>query len=101
MCISEKIKTTNNKIEQNKARYDLNIQTAKISALSSENVSKYEFLTDKDALPGKDLLEKAAALKRFEYSPLGKKNKSTNWQISNKETVSKIRQYWWVWWKNK
>ena len=33
---------------------------------------KYEFLTDKDVLPKKELLEKAAALKRFEYSPLGK-----------------------------
>ena len=31
-----------------KAQYNLDIQTAKISALSSGNVSKYEFLTGKD-----------------------------------------------------
>ena len=64
-----------NKIKQNKAQYDLDRQTAKISALSSENVSKYEFLTWKYVLPKKDLLEKAAAINRFEYSPLGKELK--------------------------
>ena len=60
MSISEKIKVIKNKIEQNKAQYILDRQTAKISALSSGNVSKYEFLTDKDFLPEKVLLEKAA-----------------------------------------
>ena len=68
MSISEKIKAINNKIEENKAQNTLDRQTAKISALSSGNVSKYEFLTGKDVLPQKDLLEKVAALKRFEYS---------------------------------
>ena len=75
MCISEKIKAIDNKIEQNKAQYNLDKQTAKISALSSGNVSKYEFLTEKVVLPKKDLLEKAAAIKRFEYSLLGKELK--------------------------
>ena len=75
MSISEKIKAINNKIEQNKAQYNLDRQTANISALSSGNVSKYKFLIDNDVLPEKDLLAKAAALKRFEYSPLGKEFK--------------------------
>ena len=70
MSISEKIKTIDYKIEQNKVQYDLDKQTAKISALSSRNVSKYEFLTGKDVLP-----EKAATIKTFEYSPLGKELK--------------------------
>ena len=48
MIISEKIKTTVKKIEQNKAQYNLDRQTVKISALSSGNVRKYEFLTGKD-----------------------------------------------------
>ena len=43
MSIIEKIKAINNKIEQNKAQYDLDRQTAKISALSSGDISKYEF----------------------------------------------------------
>ena len=36
-----KIKTINNKIKQSKNQYDLNRKTAKISALSSGNISKY------------------------------------------------------------
>ena len=48
MIISEKIKTTVKKIEQNKAQYNLDRQTVNISALSSGNVRKYEFLTGKD-----------------------------------------------------
>ena len=50
MRTSEKIKTIDNKIEQNKAQYNLDRQTAKISALSPGNVSKYEFLTGKNVL---------------------------------------------------
>ena len=53
MSISGKIKAINNKIKQNEAQYDLDRQTAKISTLSSGNVSKYEFLAGKDVLPEK------------------------------------------------
>ena len=42
MTVSEKIKTIDNKIQQNIAQYDLDRQTGKISGLSSGNVSKYE-----------------------------------------------------------
>ena len=48
MSMSKKIKQIDNKIELNKAQYDLNRQTANISALSSGDISKYEFLTGKD-----------------------------------------------------
>ena len=65
MSISEKIEAINSKIEQSQDQYNLDRQTAKISTLSSRNVSKYEFLTGKDVLPEKDLLEKAATLKIF------------------------------------
>ena len=67
------IKTINIKIEQNKAQYDLDRQTAKISALSS-----YEFLVGEGVSPEKGLLEKAAAIKEFEYSPLGGELKNQN-----------------------
>ena len=53
MSISEKIKPINNKIEQNKAHYDLDRQTVTISDLSSGNDSKYEFLAEKDVSPEK------------------------------------------------
>ena len=76
MSFSEKIKTIDNNIERNRTQYSLDRKTAKISALSSGNVSKYEFLTGRDVLPEQDLLEKAATTKRFEYSPLGKELKA-------------------------
>ena len=50
MSICDKIKTVNNKVKQRKAQYSLDRQTATISALSSGNVSKHEFLTSKDIL---------------------------------------------------
>ena len=75
MSAIDKIKAINNKIEQNKAQCDLDRQTAKISALSSGNVSTYEFLTGKDVLPEKGLLEQAVELKRFQYFPLDKELK--------------------------
>ena len=72
MSICEKIKGINNKIKQNTAQYDLDKQTAKISASSSGNVSNYELLTGKNV---KALLQTDAALKIFEYLPLGKELK--------------------------
>ena len=84
MSIGEKIKTISNKIEQNKAQYNLNRQTAKILALSSENICKYEFLTSKDVSPQEDLVEKSATMKRFEYSLLGKELK-TQTDIAQKQ----------------
>ena len=83
--ISENINGINSKVKQSKAQYDLDRQTAKISAFSPGSVSKYEFLTGKDVLPGKDLVEKAATIKRFEYSPLGKE--------LNKQTCVAEKQY--------
>ena len=41
-------------------------------------------MTGKDVLPEKDLLENVAALKRFEYSPLGKELKAKT-DIAKKE----------------
>ena len=90
MSTSEKFKAINNKIEQNKAQYNLDRQTAKISALSSGNVSKYEFLSGKDVLFVKNLLGKAAELKRFEYSLLGKAfEKQTNVIKKQTEVINK------------
>ena len=56
MTFSKRIKTINNKIEQNKAQYNLDRPTAKMSALSSGNVGKYEFLTSEGVLNEKGLL---------------------------------------------
>ena len=45
-------------------KYNLYRQIVKILALSSGNVGKYEFLTGKDVLPGKELLEKATTTEK-------------------------------------
>ena len=92
MSISDKIKAINSKIEQNKAQYNLDRQTAKISALSTGNVGKYEFLTGKYVLPEKDFLEKAATMKRFEYLPLDKELKSQT-DIAKKQRQKLIDTY--------
>ena len=88
MSINEKSKTIDKKIKQNKAQYGLDKQSPKQSStLSLINVSGYEFLTGKDFVPEKDLLEKAATMKRFEYSSLGKKLKAQN-DIAKKQSKS-------------
>ena len=55
-------------MKQNESQYDLNREAAKISALSSNNLGKYELLT------GEDLGHRPSAVEqvKFEYSPLGK-----------------------------
>ena len=63
MTVCEKTKTIYYKIQQNKAQYDFDRQTAKISALSSENVGNYKTLIDEEVLLEKGLLEKAVQSK--------------------------------------
>ena len=53
---------------QNEAQYDLGRKAAKISALSSNNLDKYEYLTTEDL----GLKPSTIGQARFEYSPLGK-----------------------------
>ena len=53
---------------QNEAQYDLDGKAAKISALSSNNLDNYEYLTGEDLGLKPNSIEKA----RFEFSPLGK-----------------------------
>ena len=48
MTITDQIKILNKKIMQNEAQYNLDRKPAKISALSSNNLDKYEYLTGED-----------------------------------------------------
>ena len=67
MTITDQIKILDRKIMQNEAQYDLDRKAAKISALSSNNLDKYEYLTGEDLCLKPSTVEQA----RFEYSPLG------------------------------
>ena len=62
--------TINDQIRDEKLQYDINREAAKISALSSGKIHKYEYLTGEDILPSnqQQIIEQA----RFTYSPLGK-----------------------------
>ena len=68
MIVTDQIKTLNRKIMQNEAQYNLDRKAAKISALSSNNLDKYEYLTGEDLGLKPSTVEQA----KFEYSPLGK-----------------------------
>ena len=68
MTVTDQIKILDRKIKQNEAQYDLDRKAAKISALSSNNLDKYEYLTCEDL----DLKPSTVEQARFEYSPLGK-----------------------------
>ena len=68
MTITDHIKILNMKIIQNEAQSDLDRKAAKISALSSNNLDKYEYLTGEDLGLKPSTVEQA----KFEYSPLGK-----------------------------
>ena len=48
MTVTDQIKILNRKIKQNESQYDLGREAAKISALPSNNLDKYELLTGED-----------------------------------------------------
>ena len=62
--------TINDQIRDEKLQYDINREAAKISALSSGEIHKYEYLTGEDILPSsqQQIIEQT----EFTYSPLGK-----------------------------
>ena len=68
MTVTDQIKILNRKIKQNESQYDLDRKAAKISALSSNNLDKYELLTGEDL----GLKPSTAEQTKFEYLPLGK-----------------------------
>ena len=68
MTRKEQVKILNDKIEANKRQYDLDRIHAEISAYSSGDLPKYEYLTKKDLGYKPDAVEKV----KFEYSPIGK-----------------------------
>ena len=62
--------TIEDQIKDEKLQYDSNREAAKISALSSGKIDKYEYLTGEEILPPnqQQIIQQA----KFAYSPLGK-----------------------------
>ena len=68
MIRKEEVKILNDKIEANKRQCDLDRINAEISAYSSGDLPKYEYLTKKDLGYKPDAPKKV----KFECSPIGK-----------------------------
>ena len=62
--------TISDQIKDEKLQYNINREAAKISALSSGKLHKYEYITGDDILPSnqQQIIEQT----KFTYSPLGK-----------------------------
>ena len=62
--------TIEDQIKDEKLQYNINREVAKISALSSGKIDKYEYLTSEEILPSNQqlIIEQA----KFTYFPLGK-----------------------------
>ena len=76
--------TIKDKIKDETLQYDINREAAKISALSSGKIDKYEYLTDEEILPSnqQQIIEQA----KFTYSSLGKAF------LRNKQKLLKINE---------
>ena len=68
MTLTDELKILDDKIKVNQAQYDIDREAANISALSSKELDKYEYLTGEDLGYKPGVVEQA----KFEYSPLGK-----------------------------
>ena len=102
MTVTDQLKIIDNKIKANPAQYVSERLAAKISALSSGELRKYEYLTGEDFGYQQSVIEQ----RKFEYSPFGKVltkgldkddqkvelfKRLKNVEDENKETLEKIK----------
>ena len=87
MTLTEQFKILDDKIKASKARYDLDREAAKISALSCGELEKYEYLTGEDLGYKPKVLEKV----KFQYSSLGEALKN-NAKTKTGKIVKKDRR---------
>ena len=93
MKLTDELKILDDKIKANQAQYDLDREAAKISALSSKELDKYEYLTGEDLGYKPGVVENS----KFEYSPLAEvssgkvKNDKTTKQMEWLKKANKIK----------
>ena len=75
--------TIDDKIRDEKLKYNVNREATKISALSSGKIYKYDFLTGEEILSSDQskIIEQA----KFKYSPLGKAFENQTKKIVDQE----------------
>ena len=78
------------RIRDEKLQYDINREPAKISALSSGKIDKYEYLTGEEILPSnqQQIIEQA----KFTYSPLGKAFEKQTKTIKDQRKIIKDKK---------
>ena len=85
MTVTDQIKILDRKIKQKESQYDLDRETAKISALFSNNLFTGEDL---------DLKQSTIEQAKFEYSPLGKVfNKGLSEDDKKRRTFKKTKKH--------
>ena len=88
MTVIDQIKILDRKIMQNEAQYDLDRKAAKISALCSNSLDKYEYLTGEDLGLKGSTVEQA----KCECSPLGKSfNKGLSEDDKKEELFKRLK----------
>ena len=89
MTLTDELKSLDDKIKVNQAQYNLDREAAKILALPSKELDKYEYSTSEDLGYKPGVVENI----KFQYSPLGEalnKAKSKTNQIDKTEKKKKI-----------
>ena len=99
MKLTDELKIIDEKFKASQVQYDLDREAAKMSALSSKELDKYEYLT------GKDLEHKPSVIEQVkqEHHPLGKtlsgkvekNNKQKNKQEKQQNRTNK-RKLWFI-----
>ena len=90
MTITDQIKVLDKRIMQNEAQYDLHRKPAIISARSSKNLDKVDYLAGKNLGSRPDTFEQT----KFEYSPLGKVfNKGQDKDDKKEELFKRLEKY--------
>ena len=86
MTVTDQLKIIDNKIKANQAQYDLDRLATKISAYSSGDVRKYEYLTGEDLGYKPNVFEQD----KFNYSSLG--NIFTNGQDEDDKKEGRFKR---------
>ena len=85
--------TTEDQVKDEKLQYDIKREAAKLSALLSGKIDKYEYLTGEEILPSnqQQIIEQA----KFTYSPLGKafENQTKTIKDQGEKQIKAIQDY--------
>ena len=80
--------TIENQIRDEKLQYDINREAAKISALLSGKLAKYEYLTGEEILLSNQ--QQVIQQAKFNYSPMGKAFEKQTKQLNIREKIKLV-----------